>query len=343
MARDGRRRRVLNEGVLATNLVGKSAAGFEEPAPRYGEQASIEHHPQVSDFVPRKKRAIFAALGFGVGVAGLSQAACRWADRGAALVPGLSAETIRTQLAGGATAWTSAALLVIVALASKLVFSLRRHRVGDVRGQYRVWRRASRLAALASVNCTMNLHVAVASFAAAATGWSLTTSASEWWMAPLAVVALWIGIPLVRELAECPAALALAVLGSACYAVGAAGALGWQPERLGDWTGILAGAMPLVGHAFVLAAMLAYARYVVLDVQGLIDHRPERARNRDSEQTPPEQATVRMPESSSEAAFNGPHWDEEAAEADEDGVPIHMSKSERKRQRKLEQRQRRAA
>ena len=36
-------------------------------------------------------------------------------------------------------------------------------------------------------------------------------------------------------------------------------------------------AVPTMGHGFAVAAMMVFARYVVLDVQGLIEHAPRRA------------------------------------------------------------------
>src|SRR5688500_6543707 len=49
MARDGRRRRVLNDearSALSLSLAAHTQ-GADPDAPRYGEQASVENHPQV--------------------------------------------------------------------------------------------------------------------------------------------------------------------------------------------------------------------------------------------------------------------------------------------------------
>ncbi len=81
----------------------------------------------------------------------------------------------------------------------------------------------------------------------------------------------------MAELAESRAALATSILAATCYALSAAGALGWAPMWLGTWTDALTRSLPLAGHVLSLAGLMMFARYVVLDVQGLIDHKPRPA------------------------------------------------------------------
>ncbi len=78
LARDGRRRRFLNEEVRTASSLSLAARTSSRDAdaetPRYGEQAGIEHHPQITDFVPRRKRALLVTLAAGLGVAAATQA-----------------------------------------------------------------------------------------------------------------------------------------------------------------------------------------------------------------------------------------------------------------------------
>jgi hypothetical protein len=368
IARDGRRRRVLNEEARAAAGVAASLSmntneGAE--APRYGEQASIEHHPQISDYVPRRKRAVLATLAGGAGVAATTLVAQHSAATIAGAAPGVTAEQFGGQLAGGAAAWMSAVALLAIAGLARLVFSLRRHRVGDVRGRYRVWKWIVGGAAALSVNAVVGLHTVLAAAAVAATGWSLTARGAEWWLAPAALVGGWIAVRLARETAESRGSLALFAAALACYGVGAAGALGWAPAALGAWSDALTTCGPIVGHAFALAGMMWFARYVVLDVQGLIDHAPRAAkapRKREAAADEPAAeaakptiaiaatpaAAARRDSAPAPAAVAKPAipeaaWDDDAADADaeDDGAGQYLSKSERKRLRK--QQQRRAA
>ncbi|HEX6960633.1 MAG TPA: hypothetical protein VF175_02105 [Lacipirellula sp.] len=275
MARDGRRRRVLNEEVLTASSL--SVAAYEQAAepeaPRYGEQASVENHPQVTDFVPRRKWAVMATLLAGLGVAGGAQALVRNAEVLAASVPGLSVSTIG-KVAGGVTTWCSAVALLGCYLLARLIYSLRRHRVDDYAGRYRAWRWVGWSALLASVTAVVPIEEAVASVGTGATGWTLTASGAEWWIAPMALVGGWIAVRLLLEVGESRSSVAMLLAALGCYGAAAVGSLGWRPELLGAWGGLAFAAAPLAGHTFALAGLMIFGRYVVLDVQGLIDHKP---------------------------------------------------------------------
>jgi hypothetical protein len=360
MARDQRRRRVLNEelrsasGALAASASTHSAASAD--APRYGEQAGIEHHPQITDFIPRRKRAVLTTLAVGVGVAVGTQFVAQNAATLAAVLPGVPARQVAGQLAHGVAAWVAAVGLLLVAALARIIYSLRRHRVEDVRGRYRVWRWIAASALVASLNAVVGAHQLVARAAAAVTGWSLTTSANEWWLAPLALVAGWIGVRLVLEIAESRAALGLTALAGMTYAVAAAAALGWVPAALGVSAAALAGALPLVGHTLALAAMMVFARYVVLDVQGLIEHKPHRpaasaAKARRATVKAPATAAASTPVATAAAsasaskptpttaktAASASSWTEDEEDADDNSGDRRLSKAERKRLRKLRQ------
>ncbi|BBO33783.1 hypothetical protein PLANPX_3395 [Lacipirellula parvula] len=273
MARVGRRRRVLNDEV-------RSAAGatayeaFDPDAPRYGEQANIENHPQVTDLIPRRKLAVLSTILTGIGTAAAAAAITHFADPIANKLPGVSASDLRDGMSAGVTAWSTAIAMLMIAMLAKLTYSLRRHRVDDYAGRYRVWKWVGCGALAMSVNAVVPLHGLFVKCAVAATGWSLTTSGVEWWLAPLALVGGWIFVRLLLEVKESRSTLAILLTGAACYAAATAAVLGFVPATAAAWAGIAASALPLVGATFCLAAAMVFARYVVLDVQGLIDHAP---------------------------------------------------------------------
>lgn len=332
-------------------------------APRYGEQANIEHHPQITDYVPRRKRAMLTTLAAGMGIAAGAAALSHFSAPIAAMLPGISAEQIGGQLADGVAAWTSAVALLLVAALARIIYSLRRHRVDDFRGRYRVWRWVGWAAVLASVNAVVHAHELVASLAVGATGWSLTAAGAEWWLIPLAIPALWIAVRMTGELAESRSSLAMFVFAAACYVVAAAGALGWTPAALGSWTPVLTSSLPLIGHTLALAGLMLFARYVVLDVQGLIEHKARPSAS-DREAAKAAKAAAKAAAKQSKQAANEPpatipaartndrpgtarpadHDDDQDEDEDDGAENVHgLSKSERKRLRKLQQRQSRAA
>jgi hypothetical protein len=345
MARDGRRRRVLNDELRTASGTSLSAkATTADPnAPRYGEQAGVEHHPQVTDFVPRRKRALLLMLTATLGAAAAAQALVQWAPEVAAAVPGMTAEASE-HLAGGMTAWISAMALLACAGLARVVYSLRRHRVDDYRGRYRAWRWVGWTALAASFAAVAGVHTMLAGMAQAATGWSITAGGAEWWLAPVALAGGWVFVRMVLDMSESRAALAPTMAGAACYSLAAAGALGWSPTMLGESAGVLVNSLPLAGHALVLAGLMSFGRYVVLDVQGLIDHAPRRAAkprkekksaaapadaSSDGDQAPA--ATLPM---RTIAAARQDDWNDGEDQDEEDAGERRLSKAERKRLRK---------
>lgn len=278
MARGGRRRRVLNEEARATAshraipATERSDSG-DAVVQRYGQQAHIENHPQVTDFIPRRKRRVCLIVLTGVFASAAAQSLTRTADSIAVHIPGVPSTDLKA-LASGLVAWTSAAMLAAAAVTSILIHALRRHRVDDVRGRYRVWKWAAISAGALSVNAVVHVDRLLAA-AASSAGWSFTSSGVEWRIVPAMLLGCWVALRITVDLTESRGGLFTMACGLFCYAVGV-GALVGSSVGIAPWAVDLLSAAPLVGHTLVFAAILLYARYVVLDVQGLIDHEPER-------------------------------------------------------------------
>ncbi|MEM9658022.1 MAG: hypothetical protein AAF961_06645 [Planctomycetota bacterium] len=382
IVRGGRRRRVLNEEVRATSHLAITAVASDhdreaDEVCRYGEQAHVENHPQITDFIPRRVGTVAAMLTVGLVVAGAAQAMTAYAETISAAVPGLTADVVTTRLAGGVVAWSSAVVLVIAAAAARVIFSLRRHRVDDVRGRYLVWKWAAFAATFWSFNAVVQLQDVIGQIAVAC-GWGLSASGVEWWLAPSLIVGGWIAVQTTRDLAESRAALITMSLALVCIAAATVGSAGGAAAAPPIWQEALVGAVPLVGHLFLTAALLLYARYVVLDVQGLIEHKPERSAAIRAAATPPSAdasptddpvrkgAEKREPEivpvaatkkgkrAKAEGQSERPQDDakdrwvdgrgpEAAADSDSDEAPrTRMSKAQRKRLRKQKARNRAA-
>ena len=358
-SRGDRRRRVLTEESRAqssTSPTSTSSMGAEEETPRYGAQASIENHPQITDYVPRQRRTVVLTslllLGATVGAAFLIQ----YSGASAEALPGVTANELSQQIAGGAVAWLSAALLLLTTFYLRIIYMLRRHRVDDDRGRYRVWWWASAATVLMSSNAVMGVTSLAASCLAAMTGWSLTATAAEWWIVPTALLGMWIGVRALLEMRESRVALLAGISAAACYVATFAASLGWMPSSLGEWSGAITGVLAATGHIFTFAAISLFSRHVVLDVQGLIEipARKSRAAAESSEQQSEEETeTIKLADTDSEKPNQGrkankqssptvkkdepsaSQWvDGSEPESYDDERPRKLSKAERKRLRK---------
>ena len=138
-----RRRRVLKDEVLSASSnyanLRTSDDDFADDAPRYSDAAGVENHPQVTDFIPRRYTSIAMLVGVGaVSTAVLAAALLRGADRSPRR--GIrSGEAFDLSSTGSIASWIAAVVTLLASAACMLTYSIRRHRIDDFRGRYRVW------------------------------------------------------------------------------------------------------------------------------------------------------------------------------------------------------------
>jgi hypothetical protein len=150
-----------------------------------------------------------------------------------------------------------------------MVYSIRRHRIDDIRGRYRVWLAAALGCVVLSANSVTGLHQIVADVMGATIGWTAMREGAVWWIAACMPLA-WIFARVLLDVRECRVGAALFVGAVVCYAVAAARFFGFGPVAEARLEPILIAAPVSIGHLFVLAGIVSYARFVVLDAQGLV-------------------------------------------------------------------------
>jgi hypothetical protein len=276
--RNGRRRRVLNEEVLSASsaLAARQSAmskGSTENARRYSDAASVENHPQVTDFIPRKYRTIGMVVTAGAATAVMLGALHHFAQTVAAAVGMPTLRPFDIGAPGSIAAWVSAVVLFVASLKCLLIYSIRRHRIEDIRGRYRVWLGASAACMLLSVNCVAGLHQVVAHTLSHLAGWTALRDGAVWWIAIAGLPLAWIGVRVLLEVRECRLASTMMVASVICYATSAASYFGFIPTGDAKYASLITGSAVMLGHWIALAMTLAYARFIVLDAQGLINAR----------------------------------------------------------------------
>ena len=355
-ARIGRRRRVLNEEALAASALGIAARRRNDlsrtpgDTPRYGAGANIENHPQVTDYVPRRYRVIALVMLAGLVLGICAELIAQYAPVLNGFVGTVSPQEITATLSDGLVAWTSATALLVAAFYARLILLLRRHRIDDSRGRYRVWRLAAWVAVLLSLNAVVDAHTIVARALGHLTGWGILPGNVGFWLAPAALLGGWLLLRLIRDAAECRTALSAYTLALLCF-ITAAVACCWSPAWASQWHDTLCRLLPVGGDILLTTGTLLFARYIVLDVQGLIEHGAASESSRVSAETPAQQSKEPQKPSRKEsppAAQTKPSQDAwidgsqaEDRHNDEPGNR-RLSKAERKRLRKQKSRNRAA-
>jgi len=270
-----RRRRVLKDEVLAAsnNYATLRAKTDLEPAvdaPRYSDAAGVENHPQITDFIPRRYSTIAALVTMGAATTAALAAAQLF------LLPMAAARGMRGAAMfsldgyGSLASWLAAVVLSLTSAICLIVLSIRRHRIDDFKGRYRVWLGASAVCLLASATSVAGLHQLLDEVLTVSTGWTALRDGAVWWLLLAGLPIAWILLRTMLDVRECRLAGALLFAAVACYAVSVVSYLGLARIADPQTRSISVGATLLMGHWFVLAATVSYARFVVLDAQGLI-------------------------------------------------------------------------
>ena len=269
--RNDRRRRVLKEEVRsASGSRATVRADVAEDAPRYSDAAGVENHPQVTDFVPRRYSTI-ALLGLFGGAATAVTAALHYFALPIAASRGMNSSAAFDLTArGNMTEWLAAVVLFMASGFCVLTYSIRRHRIDDYRGRYRVWLGAALACLLLSANSVTGLHEVLSDVLTRATGWSALRDGAAWWLALAGLPLAWIFVRVLLDIRECRIAAAALAGAAACYGVSAASFLGYVPVVEARIRPIITAAPLLLGHWLLFTAIVANARFVVLDAQGLV-------------------------------------------------------------------------
>jgi hypothetical protein len=273
--RDDRRRRTLAEESAGDSIASVApVANASKPAgktPRYANPARRENHRPVSDLIPRR------GIAFGI---------CYFI--GLLLVAGLLAGSILSESDSASTAsfaplfdlvrgssllgWFSSVMFGIAAAGSVLVYSIRRHKVDDYRGRYRLWLWSAAAWLVMSIDATANIHSPFAQGMALATGWTLSGDTAIWWIGVWGAVLSILGLRLTFETRECRTAMFAYLTVAACWL--AALCVELELVAFGAHATLVAAGCRLVGQITLLFATCIYARHVLLDAEGLITIRP---------------------------------------------------------------------
>jgi hypothetical protein len=275
--RNDRRRRVLKEEVLSASssrTTGRreSRTHAADGAQRYSDAAGVENHAQVTDFVPRRYGTVAMLVFVGVATTALMAAMHLF------VVPfassrGMQSAALDLGSRGNLASWLAAVVLFLASGFCILTYSIRRHRIDDYRGRFRIWIAAALACLILSANSIAGIHLVLADVLTHVSGWTAMRGGAVWWLGLAGLPLVWIFVRVLLDIRECRVGAALLVGAAICYAMSAASFLGYVPGIEPRVEPLAVGVPLVLGHWFMLAAIVANARFVVLDAQGLITRR----------------------------------------------------------------------
>ena len=139
-ARLGRLRRVLNEDQSSIGVAYNPHLSERIPGdtPRYGAGANIENHPQITDYIPRRMRMLGLLLAVGATLGIVAEVVAHHASSLSTLFAQGDEIDLAETFSARLIAWTSAAVLLVAAAYAHVIYLLKRHRIDDLKGRYRV-------------------------------------------------------------------------------------------------------------------------------------------------------------------------------------------------------------
>lgn len=300
--RDDRRRRVLGEEASpsAASVAeddGAPAAGAAPRARRRGEAAKYGDpgfhggQPRVGDLVPQTWLAL--SLWFLAGalfIAGL-EALYFYMPRFAAHTTDGAIAAFDLDGEGSLAVWFSSVTLGLAALASLLVFSIRRHRPDDYHGRYRIWLWAAIAWLVMSIDESASLHEGFKEMMSGLAGTRIHGDGSLWWALGYGLVLLAIGGRLLFQFSSCRLALVGFVSAALCLLAAVATQLEVLLPQSGARGIMLEEGLEMAGDLLILFSTLVFARFTLLESRGELGASAKPRKKRAAKETAPPPTT----------------------------------------------------
>lgn len=277
--RSDRRRRVLADDLM-NSVASEPGTLGTQPLPassgrRYALAAFHEHQPRPIDYIPQRAVPLLLFLAAGItAIAGLL-ATYAWLPELSAFTPASALDAFDLAQEHHLATWLLSLLLLVQAQSAGLIYGIRKHRVDDYHGRYRIWLGVALLSIIASLQLTAPMHRALDALvrpAALACG-----APGEYGLRTLCGVVL--SYVCVRTLFEVRRSrltlfaylLAIATLGYAQLPATLIWTFADTRQAL-----LLKTGLTLSGCLLAVMAGFLYVRHLMLDVEGKILHREKK-------------------------------------------------------------------
>jgi hypothetical protein len=238
----------------------------------------LDGQPRIIDLIPRKLGLLALVLLAGLAVIAGLEGLYAWMPELAKNATDGRIEAFDLDGEGSLAVWFSSATLSLAGLTSLLIYSVRRQRLDDYHGRYRIWLWAGLCWFLMSLDETGSLHEGYKELMSQATGRRLFGDGSIWWVATYLPLLGIIGIRALLEMRKNRAAIFWLVSAGLLYAVAVTAQLQLLLPDSGAKGVMLEEGCEMAGNLLLLMAMAVHARYRVLEAEGLLEVREAKPR-----------------------------------------------------------------
>ncbi len=289
-----RRRRVMHDTfltgslALGSGLTRRRGARYAREAysgksENYGDAMLLESQTRVTDLIPTHPMLLMAIFAAGLAVIALLEGAYLWmwtAGRGIGRIAAIDLAD-----RGSLATWFTSLALAMASATAILVFTVRRHRLDDYRGHYRIWLWSAACWLLMSIDATANLHDGFGAVMTWLTGTRLFGEYSMWWLVVFGFIISAVSLRLLVDMRHCVVSAGALVVTAVCYAITMGihfqcipvQAIRWPPVDVAVRAVAIGKGAMLCGSFLLWVSMISHARFVLLDAEGLL---PRRRRSR---------------------------------------------------------------
>jgi hypothetical protein len=235
----------------------------------YADAALADQQPRVTDLLPTRWRTL--TLWFLIGVVVIAMHLLlgivyhdRLADQHLPIDSLLNAQD-----PGSLASWTAAMMLMLASLTASLIYWIRRNKIDDYRGRYRMWIYITGLLVLASLDATAGLRRAIVMGLNQAAPEAAAPSLVHFCFAMFGIAII---ARLIAEMQASRGAVAWLVASALAYTLASLTHWNWIPLEIAKTTNVAVAVLTLSGHWLLTMSMMVYGRYVFLDAQGMISH-----------------------------------------------------------------------
>lgn len=230
----------------------------------------MDRQLRIIDLVPRRYRGFALWFALGLAVIGGLEALYFYMPRLAEHASDGRIAAFDLDGEGSLGAWFSSFTLLGASVLSLIVLLVRRQRMDDYHGRYRVWFWAALLFFVMSVDEAASLHEGFKEMMTGLIGYRLAGDGSLWWVIAYGLFGGVIGLRVVLDLRRCRGAFTSLALAAVSYAAAVVVQLEWVLAQLGAQAVMVEEGLEMGGNLFLLLGLGLYARYAILEVQGLI-------------------------------------------------------------------------
>ncbi len=277
---DTRRRRVLRDETAGATVSATRSRSGGSRLQLYVDGAVEDVQPRITDLIPRRGYAMLVwslCLFFPLA---LVQGLYIWRTEQFSDFALDQTRALRMVGSGTLATWLSTVLLLLAAALSVMVFSVRRHKLDDYRGGYRLWLWVAVFCLACSLDVVTALHRPFQTLMTHLTGRALWGDGSIWWIGGYGLVGSGLLMRILLDVRRNRGTVVCMLVTAGLYFCTALFYLRVLTIGPGEVDMMAYVAFLMSSHTMLTISLLSYGRYVCLEAAGQMDAVKQKSRSK---------------------------------------------------------------